>query len=176
MKNTILRFGLITGGILAAAMLLTFLGLGKSLSFTAGMIIGYSTMIVAGIVMIVGVRSYRDNQRGGFITFGKALQVALLITLISTLFYVATWMVLSYTAMSDYMEHYTAAMMENMKNSGMPAAEMAAQQAEMEKMSEMYKNPFFRAAFTFIEPLPVGLLMSLIAALILRRKARPLAA
>jgi hypothetical protein len=169
MKRTVTVFGLISGGLLAL-MMLVGVALVDTAGFENGMLIGYSTMILAGIIMIVGVKSYRDKVNNGVISFGKALKLALLITLISTLMYVAVWMIVSYTVWPDFMDKYADAMLEKMKASGANADQMAAATKEMEGAKEMYKNPLMRALMTFIEPLPVGIPMSLIAALVLRRK------
>ena len=41
---------------------------------------------------------------------------------------------------------------------------------QVESFKKLYANPFVNVAFTFVEPFPVGLLMTLISAVILRRK------
>lgn len=170
MKKTVLTFGLISGGLLGIMMLITMLLIKKS-SFESGMIIGYSTMVLAGIVMFVGVKRLRDNE-GGFIPFGRALKAALLITFLSTLMYVAVWMVLSYTVMSNYMDEYAAAALQKAREAGESAEKMKAMEVEMEGFKEMYKNPLIRAGMTFMEPLPVGVPLSFITALILRKKQK----
>ena len=169
MKRTITVFGLVSGGVLAL-MMLVGVALVDRIGFENGMLVGYSTMILAGIIMIVGVKSYRDNVNGGVINFGKAFKIALLITLISTLMYVGVWMIVSYTVWPDFMDKYAHAMLEKMRAAGASADQLGAATKEMDDMKEMYKNPLMRAAMTFIEPLPVGIPMSLIAALILKRK------
>ena len=169
MKKTVLTFGLISGGIMAAMMIITAY-VGKNIGFDKAEILGYSTMILAAVMLFLGVKSYRDNMNNGVISFGTAFKVALLITLVSTLIYVITWMVLSYTVISDFMDVYSTAMVEKAKASGLSAEQLAAKQKEMQMYQEMYKNPIYRAALTFIEPLPVGIPMSLIAALILKKK------
>jgi len=171
MKKTVLTFGLISGGIMAAMMIITAF-VGTSMGFDKAEILGYSTMVLAGIMIFMGVKSYRDHAGNGAITFGKGFKIALLITLVAALLYVITWMVLSYTIFSDFMEQYSTAMIEKAKASGVTAEQLAATQADMEKYKELYKNPFFRAALTFMEPLPVGVIMSLLAALILKKKPK----
>jgi peptidoglycan biosynthesis protein MviN/MurJ (putative lipid II flippase) len=172
MKKTVLTFGLISGIIMISMMLIPLI-IGKDFVHgNTGMLIGYSTMVLAGILIFVGVKSYRDNQQNGFITFGRAFKVAVLIALISSLVYVAVWMVLSYTVYEDFMEKYCAAMAEKAKASGLTPEELAAKKAEMEQMKEWYKNPLIRAGFTFLEPMPVGLILSLLSALILKKKEK----
>ncbi len=170
MKKTILTFGLISGGLLGLMMAIG-VALTKNVGFENGMLIGYSTMVLAGIIMFVGVKQYRDNH-AGLITFGKALKMALLITLISTLMYVAVWMVLSYTIMSNFMEEYATAMIDKARADGATAEKLEAVRVEMEGFKEMYKNPLIRAGMTFMEPLPIGVPLSFITAFILRKKQK----
>lgn len=171
MKKTVLTFGLISGGILTAMMVIPPL-ISKDIAWSgAGEIIGYATMVLAGIMVFMGVKSYRDNYNESVITFGKAFKVALLITLVSTIIYVLVWQILSETIYSDFMERYSAAMVKKAQESGLTPEQLAAKKAEMEQMAEMYKNPLFRIAITFIEPLPVGILMSLVAAFVFKKKA-----
>lgn len=170
MKKTILTFGLISGGLLSLMMAIG-VALTKNVGFENGMLIGYSTMVLAAIIVFVGVKQYRDTN-AGLITFGKALKMALLITLISTLMYVAVWMVLSYTIMSNFMDEYATAMIEKARTDGATAEKINAVSVEMEGFKEMYKNPLIRAGMTFMEPLPIGVPLSFITAFILRRKQK----
>jgi len=169
MKKTVLTFGLVSGGIMAVMMVITGL-VGKNMGFDNAEILGYSTMILAGIMIFVGIKSYRDSVNGGLITFGKAFKVGILIVMVSSVLYVITWMILFSTVFKDFMLDYSAAMIEKVKTSGASATEIAAKKEEMEKYIELYKNPFFRAAITFMEPLPVGLLLTLIASFFLKKK------
>jgi hypothetical protein len=92
---------------------------------------------------------------------------------ISCLFYVATWEVLYFKFMPDFMDKYGAHVVEKMRASGASDATVLAKAQEMKKAKEMYDNPLINAAMTFIEPFPVGLLITLISAAVLRRKPRP---
>lgn len=170
MKKTVLTFGLLAGAIMALMMVIPPM-IDKDFSWgTYGEIVGYATMVLAFIMVFVGTRQYRDNYNGGLITFGRAFKVAILITLISTVVYVIVWMILSETVYQDFWDRYSAMMMEKAKSSGLTPEKLSEKQAEMDKYREMYKNPLFRAAFTFIEPLPVGLLFSLVTAFIVKKK------
>ena len=61
---------------------------------------------------------------------------------------------------------------EKAKASGQSQAAIDKQVADMQRFAEMYKNPLINSAMTFIEPLPVGLVIALISAGILSRKRR----
>jgi hypothetical protein len=61
-------------------------------------------------------------------------------------------------------------MLEQARADGATEVELAAKQAEFAKFASWYRNPFFNAAITFIEPLPLGLLFALVSAGLLRRR------
>jgi hypothetical protein len=171
MKKVVLTFGLIAGAILSAMMLLTLPFLEK-IGFDKGEVIGYSTMVLAFLMVFFGVKSYRDNVAGGSVTFGRAFLVGLMITLVATACYVATWQVVYYKLAPDFGEKYTAYAVEKAKSSGATEAQIAAKSKEMKEFMEMYKNPLVNIGFTFLEPMPVGLLFTLVTAAALRGKRR----
>ena len=90
--------------------------------------------------------------------------------MISCLCYVVTWEIIYFNFMPDFMDKYGAHMIEKAKASG---ANAAAVQAQVKKYKEMYDNPLINAAMTFIEPFPIGLVITLISAAVLRRKPQP---
>ncbi|MEL6132956.1 MAG: DUF4199 domain-containing protein, partial [Bacteroidota bacterium] len=138
----------------------------ESLDFTRSELFGYTIMTVALSTIFFGVRSYRDNELGGNITFGKALLMGLMIAGIAGVLYTAGWMILS---PPDFMEQYAQQYLENLQNDGATEAEIQAAMTEIEKSKEMYKNPFFKAGITFMEIFPVGLMISLLSAFILKK-------
>jgi hypothetical protein len=172
MKKTIVVFGLISGAISSVLMIGTMLFADK-IGFDRGYVLGYTTIVLSFLLVYFGIRSYRDEVSGGAITFSKAFAVGISITVISCLFYVATWEVLYFKFMPDFMDKYGAHVVEKMRASGASDATVLAKAQEMKKAKEMYDNPLINAAMTFIEPFPVGLLITLISAAVLRRKPRP---
>jgi hypothetical protein len=169
MKKIVLTFGLISGGIVSALMTMSIFLIRRG-SFEHSEIVGYSTMILAFLLVFFGIRSYRDNVAGGAVTFGKAFQVGILMTLITCTMYVVSWEIVYFNFMPDFMDHYTASVLRKMHENGATTAAIAAKSAEMAKFKEMYKNPLFNVGMTFMEIFPVGLIMTLISAGILRRK------
>ena len=171
MQKIVLTFGLIAGAILSVMMLLTLPFLDK-IGFDKGEIIGYTTMVLAFLMVYFGVRSYRDNVAGGSVTFGRAFLVGIMITFVASACYVATWQLIYYKVAPDFVEKYTAHGLDKSKKSGATEEKIAAQRKEMAEFVEMYKNPLVNVAFTFLEPLPVGLLFTLVSAWMLSRKRR----
>ena len=170
MKKTILTFGLISGAISSLMMVATVPFMDR-IGFDHGYVLGYTTIILSLLLVFFGVRSYRDNVAKGHITFGKAFLVGLAITVISCLFYVATWEIIYVNFMPDFMEKYGAHVIQKMQASGATAAAIQQQTEQIDKLKVLYKNPFMNMAMTFIEPFPVGLVITLLSAAVLRKKA-----
>ena len=171
MRKTVLTFGLIAGAVLSVMMLLTLPFLDR-IGFDKGEIIGYTTMVLAFLMVYFGVRSYRDNVAGGTVKFGRAFVVGLMITLVASACYVATWQLIYYKVAPDFTDKYAAYAVEKAKKSGATDTQIAAQKKEMSEMMDLYKNPLINIGITFLEPLPVGLLFTLVSAFALSRKRR----
>jgi hypothetical protein len=171
MKKTILTFGLISGAI-SSLMMVATVPFAHKIGFGKAEVVGYTLLVLSFMLVFFGIRSYRDNAGHGQITFTKAFAVGISITLISCIFYVVTWEILYFNFLPGFMDNYNAHIVEQIKASGASTAAIQAQLEQMKKFNEMYANPFFNALITFIEPFPVGLVITLISAAVLRRKPR----
>jgi hypothetical protein len=169
MKKIVLTFGLIAGAVLSAMMLLTLPFLDQ-IGYSRAEVIGYATMVAAFLLVFFGVRAYRDRVVQGPLTFGRALTVGLLITLVSTVCYVATWELLYFRMAPGFSERYARSAIERARASGASAQEIEATRRQMETFKRMYDNPLTNAAITFLEPTPIGVLVSVISAAVLRKK------
>lgn len=170
MKKTVLTFGLISGAILSVMMLVT-VPFQDAIGWDRGEILGYTTMLLAGLLIYFGVRSYRDLV-GGELSFGRALAVGAMIAAVSSACYVATWELIYYKVSPDFTQRYQAHMIEKAKASGASQAEIDKQVADAQKFTELYKNPVINSAITFLEPLPVGLVIALVSAAVLGRRRK----
>jgi len=168
MIRPILFYGVIAGLIVTFPMLLMIDGSGSSEHGVSSMLVGYLTMILALSVIFVAVKQYRDKHLGGVIKFLPALLMGLGISVIAGLLYVTGWEI--YLTLTDYafMEAYTHAMIEAQKAKGLAGPELDRLVSDMAKMTEDYRNPLFRLPMTFVEIFPVGVMMSLIAAALMR--------
>ncbi|MCA1604813.1 MAG: DUF4199 domain-containing protein [Acidobacteria bacterium] len=172
MKKTVLTYGLISGAILSLMMLCTLPFLDK-IGFEKGEVIGYTTMVLSFLLVFFGIRSYRENVGGGIITFGRAFKVGILITLISCVCYVVTWEIIYFKLAPDFGEKYANYAIEQLRASGAAQQVIEAKLQQMKSFKALYDNPLINAAISFIEPFPIGLIMTVISAAILRRKPRP---
>ena len=164
MKKIVWTFGLIAGAIMAAFMSAT---LPFANAFDEhSLLVGYAGIVAGFLCVYFGVRSYRDNVLGGRIGFGRAFSAGILIALC----YVAAWEVMYYRFMPDFYSRYAQSAVEQARTSGRSEAEIAKTQAAMDEMVKNADNPVWVAAMTFLEPFPVGLVIALVSAGILRRK------
>lgn len=171
MKKTIWTFGLIAGAIMSAMMVGT-MAYTNRFGFDKGEVIGYTTMVLAFLLVFFGVRSYRDNIAGGTIGFGRAFVVGLLITVVASLCYTATWEVLYFTTMRDFGTKFEQYQLDRARTKGASDAQLAKMKADLDRFNENYRNPLYNSALTFLEPLPVGLVLTLISAGVLSRRRR----
>ena len=169
MKKIVLAFGLISGAISSAMMLLTTPFLDR-IGYDTGEIVGYTMIVLSFLLVFFGVRSYRDNVAGGSITFAQGLTVGLLITLISCACYVATWQLVYYKLAPGFGEKYAAHILEKERAAGATAEQLDARKRQIEQFRVILQNPVLNAAVTFLEPFPIGFVISLISAGVLRRR------
>jgi hypothetical protein len=169
MKKTVLTFGLISGAVSAATMLAT-VPFANAISWGKGEIIGYTSIVLSALLVFFGVRSYRQNVGGGRISFMRGCAVGILITLISSACYVATWEFIYYKLAPDFAEKYAAHMVEHAKASGASPEKVDATIRQAQQFQQMYKNPAINVAMTFAEVFPTGLAITLLSAGILRKK------
>lgn len=171
MLKTSLIYGTVAGALTIGVAILS-LGLtgGESTHLASLEWLGYLTMILALSAIFVGVKRFRDNEQGGVISFGRAFAVGLGIAATAGVVYVAVWEISLAATDHAFIAEYTASMFAAKESAGASADELAAFAVEMEDMRVWYANPLFRIPMTFAEIFPVGLVISLIAAGVLRTK------
>jgi hypothetical protein len=171
MKKEVLKYGLLSGVALAVPM-----GFAVPLEHRIGaswsMVFGYTVMVLSFLIVFVGVKHYRDNECGGSISFGRAFGAGLLMMLISCVCYVAMWEVLIATVEKHFAHDYAASMVKRAHNSGLQGAALEAKIAEADNFEVMYANPIYRMGMTLLEPLPVGIVLTLVTAGIVRSKPK----
>ncbi|HNP33597.1 MAG TPA: DUF4199 domain-containing protein [Flavobacterium sp.] len=170
MKKIILTYGLIAGAIVTAFMAYGVYAFNKNPDFEGGMVLGYTGMLVAFSFVFIGVKKYRDGQNDGFITFGKAFKIGALISLIASTVYVGVWLLEYYCLYPDFMDKYAAGMLKKMDTATMTAAEIKAKTDEIAMYKEAYKSPIMVILWTYLEILPLGLIVTLISSLILKKR------
>jgi amino acid transporter len=173
MKRNIIIYGLIAGIIVSVLMLSSVNYMSHcegNMDYDTSMLVGYASMLLAFSLVFVGIRNYRDKYNGGVISFGKAFKTGSMIVLIASTIYVVAWLIDYFFFIPDFLEKYSAHMLNELKASGASQVEIDKQTKEMAGFATMYKNPFFNAMMTYMEILPVGLVVTLISSLLLKRK------
>ena len=161
-----LVYGLIGGAIVSTSFLVGyFTGMEHG---DHSLITGYLIMIVALSMIFIGIKRYRDQICGGVIKFAPAFLLGMMISIVAGLCYVAGWE--WYMAATDYsfMSSYVDQMIEAKRAAGLAGEALETEIAKLRKLEVDYANPAFRLPMTFLEIFPVGLLITLLSAAILR--------
>jgi len=170
MKKIMVVYGLISGGIIIAIITLSVMIWDPASSHTAGTEwLGYTIMVAALSLVFFGVKKYRDDELGGVISFWDALKVGLGITLVASIVYVAGWETYLQVSGVDFMGDYASAYLEQLRAEGATAEAIADAEALMDSYKQMYENTFARLGITFLEIFPVGLIIALVSAALLRK-------
>jgi len=171
MQRIILIYGLIAGAIVSGMLVISQPLLSQGIiTYDNSMIVGYTSMVIALSLVFFGIKTFRDQEGKGKISFGVAFKIGILITLIASLMYAVSWEIYYNTAGGDFMEQYTSYQIKKQRESGATEEMIKATQKEMADFTELYKNPVIRFGMTLLEIFPVGLLITLICAALLRRK------
>ncbi|MCB9251487.1 MAG: DUF4199 domain-containing protein [Flavobacteriales bacterium] len=169
MKNTIIKYGSYSGltivGILAITSLIGY----EKIGFKYGELIGYSSMVLSFLFIFFGIRQYKAGLGDEPFTFMQAFKMGILMSLIASAIYVAGWLFINKFIYPDFMEDYTNYYIESQKSKGVDSLQLQTMITEIEKNKEMLKNPLVNILITFFEIFPVGILVSLVSAIILRK-------
>lgn len=171
MKKIILVYGLIAGAIMGGMFFVTIpFWRNGMINFDNGIVVGYITMVIALSLVFFGVKSYRDHHLNGTITFGKAFQVGILITLVASVVYCLSWELCYQTVFTDFSSRWETHIVDTMKNAGASEADITTKTNELREWAGWYENPLLRFAMTMMEVFPVGLIVALLSSALLRRK------
>lgn len=171
MKKIVVTYGIIAGLITGGLMLVTMpLFVSGTVKMEHGLWIGYTGMVIALSLVFFGIKSFRDNYAGGNITFGRGFLVGLGITFIASLFYVIAWEITFARSGEWFMQQWSNSELDKLKSSGITGEELNLAKQNWEEFSQLYQNPLIRFGMTLMEIFPVGLVISLISAALLRKK------
>ena len=164
MNNIIIKNGLFGSSIVTALLLSVTFYMKANPEKEVSMFFGFAGMLLAFIFVVLGIKQQRDANNG-FISLGKAFLTGFWITLIISTIYVVVWLIIFYNFFPNFAEHYT-----DMAIAKASPDELTKVTEEMNSFKEMYKNPIMVILFTYIEILPLGIVFSLVSALILKKK------
>ena len=176
MKKNIIIYGLIAGIVVSVLMVFSINYISHvegKVDYNTSLLIGYASMLIAFSLVYIGIRNYRDKYNDGVISFGSAFRIGIMIVLIASTIYVVAWLIDYFFFIPDFMEKFSAQELDKLKASGASQIEIEKETIKMANMVKMLKNPLFNAMMTYAEILPVGLIVTLISSLILKRKNNP---
>jgi len=173
MRKVTLTFGLIAGAIVSALILIGFALWEKTGKIYGNELLGYAMIVVALSMIFFGIKSYRDNYQKGVINFWKGLQVGLLIALVASLMYTITcetYLQVRPEGYAAFVDYYIEGQINKKKEKGASVAEINQMVKDMDDFKKMLRNPAIRLGLTLMEILPVGIIITLISAAVLRKK------
>ena len=166
MIRMILSYGLIAG--LLVGVPLSIITTNAHIGGSWGMVVGYLIMLVALSTVFIAIKRRRDRDQGGVIRFWPAFGLGLGISFVAGVIYVLAWeATVAYTHM-DFASVYAQSVIEQQKAKGVSGEALQKVVAQMEQFKVQYADPLYRLPMTFIEIFPVGVLVSLISAALLR--------
>ena len=165
MKKIILTFGLIIGVILTAHAVIMMNMIYTNPDFQGNEILGYTKLVLMFSLIYFGIRNYRNNHLNGKISFLKALKTGALICFIASTVYVVLGLLYYKIFIPDFVDVFTEHVIRNS-----PPEEVEATTAQMANFKEMYKNPLFAIFISYMEVLPIGMIVALVSALIVKKK------
>lgn len=168
MLKQILKYGIVAGLIVGIPMVIITIAMKDHPPTAWGMAIGYLTMLIAFSTVFLAIKRKRDVEQGGVIRFWPALGLGLGISVVASIIYVLFWEATLATTGMDFIGAYTETLIEEQKAKGASAETIAALATEMKTFAANYANPLFRMPLTFTEIFPIGVLVSLVSAGLLR--------
>jgi hypothetical protein len=173
MTRIILFYGaigaLVVGAFMVTSMLTWTLDAEATEGMGGGLVVGYLTQIVALTTVFLGIKTFRDRERGGVVKFLPAFLVGLGISAVASLGWVIAWEIVLAVTKLDYGKIMVDMTTKQATDSGLTGAALEQKIAEAQAFGKLYmENPFVRAPISFVEMFPVGVLVSLASAGVLR--------
>ena len=159
------KYGVILGGALMIISLLLY-ALGLDKDETVSKIAGIFNILIPAIITFLGIKALRDENQNGFITFGQGFSCGLVISIIGAVIS-GLYSYLYFLVINPWMVTYVRMKQEQ------EMLDRGLSESEVEKMAgtmEMWTTPGMMAAFAVIGMIVLGLVISLIAAAILKKE------
>jgi hypothetical protein len=168
MLRKILSYGVIAGLIVGVPLFGLSVALNGHPALPYGVLLGYLTMLIALSAVFAAIKRHRDVELGGVITFWPAFGLGLGISIVAGVFYVLAWEAALAVTHMDFAGGYAKALIAQQQAKGASGEALAKLAADMERFKSQYANPLYRLPMTFAEIFPVGVLVSLVSAGLLR--------
>jgi hypothetical protein len=172
MKKYVAIFGLVLGTLMAGHGIYMVNVVCENPGFEGNDIVGYAAMVVVFSLSFFGTLAYRNRELGGVISLGKAFQTGALIAFVGATIYVVAWLFYFYLVVPDFIDKYSEHVIIVAEKHGATAAELAKKHEANAQFAEMYKNPAWVIVISYMEVLPVGLLVAFVGSLFLKKKKK----
>jgi hypothetical protein len=163
------KFGAISA-VVSIALMLVVIPLMATPHYRYADVLGYSSMVLAALLVFFGIRSYRDQTAPGPLTFGRAFMVGLLITLISCVSYVIAFQIIYFALVPDFGDRFVICMIDRSRDDGGTSQQIEAARLQALSFKQLYDHPVTNAALTFATTIPIGLVATAVSAAILRQR------
>ena len=171
MKRAALIWGSILGVLLSINLVYMVQLCYTDPDFKPNMVLGYLVILAMLSTVFFSIKSYRDKELKGVISLGLAFKAGALTAFVGATIYVIVWLFIYYLYVPDFMDKYAAHELRNAISDGDSATEIAKLKQDTQTYKELYKSPILVVVFTYLEVLPLGLVVAFISAFILKRKA-----
>lgn len=170
MKTSVIKFGSISGLIFSAMVILMVILEGGTGNFESGQGLNYLFMVAGYSMVFFGIREYRDKKLNGAISFNAAFRTGLLIVITGAVFYTLTWVIYQHYVDREFTDRYTEFVIDKIKSGNKSPEQIESEIDAFTKNMQEYNGPFTRGMYTFLEIFPLGLLISVLCALLMRKK------
>ena len=168
MFKTAIIYGSLSGIIMGAMFFIMHPADGQ-MDFEASETAGYITMIISLTSIFLAINKVKKSKSHEHFTFSKAFLTGAMVTLVASVFYVSAWELYSNTIGGNFADQYLAYTIEQLQQQDKDAAVIEDEIAATTASIESYKaNTLYRIGFSFLEIVPIGLLVSLVASIVFR--------
>ena len=170
MKSTVLRYGIFSAIAICGLFIVGwFFGKQADIDYSTQEIIGYTSMILSLSFVFFGIKHFRDKVNSGKVSFGKAVLIGLLISLIAGLaFGLIDVIYIEYINPNFAVEYYDYQTAE--LKATLSGAELDTALTQMESQKEMFMSTTMNFIIMSLTVFVIGFIISLLSALILQRK------
>ncbi len=168
MKSTVLRYGIYAMLAILALSAIHFFLIFPNVSYEMAEVAGYLTMVLSMIFVFAGIRHYRDHVNNGTLSFGQGLKVGALIVLVPAVAFGLFDILYTSVLNPSWADEYIIYQIEKIKASA-PAAEVEEEIKKFQRNMDMFKNPFFQFLLMTGTVYIIGLIVTIISSLALRR-------
>ncbi|MGX5173324.1 DUF4199 domain-containing protein [Aliikangiella sp. IMCC44653] len=173
MKNVILKYGFIAGGICVGIPFIAWLIIGGGTeTYAQSEVIGYAAILLSVLVIFLAVKELKQKNTHQVIGFKKVFLLGTGVSLIAgILFGVYNLVYVAYLD-PEFMDNYFNYYIQTIQHSGLAQVEIEQQIAKLQADKALFMNPWVNFIVMFFTVFLIGLVVSLFAGLI-QRESQP---